>query len=203
MVSGEAGHRKLLELGIRAKLKRPLHWRENACVCYCIMSPLTGISGTVIFVTVLLLVTEEQQRVSWLLTNYQSNPSSGITSQVYICLLGLLPAAWSLLGYDSTAHMIEETKEADANAGWSMPYAVGISAVSGLPYIIALTLCVQDVDKVTDPDNGFDGINIVAQILWQAFSARFGTGAGSLLLLAIPMGANFICALHSVTSASR
>lgn len=45
MVSGEAGHRKLLELGIRAKLKRPLHWRENACVCYCIMSPLTGISG--------------------------------------------------------------------------------------------------------------------------------------------------------------
>lgn len=62
---------------------------------------------------------------------------------MYICLLGLLPAAWSLLGYDSTAHMIEETKEADANAGWSMPYAVGISAVSGLPYIIALTLCVQ------------------------------------------------------------
>ncbi len=39
----------------------------------------------------------------------QSNPSSGITSNVYICLLGLLPAVWSLLGYDSTAHMIEET----------------------------------------------------------------------------------------------
>lgn len=41
----EAGQRKLLELGIRAKLKRPLHWRQNCCICYCIMSPLTGISG--------------------------------------------------------------------------------------------------------------------------------------------------------------
>lgn len=62
---------------------------------------------------------------------------------------------------------------------------------------------LQDVDRLTDPDNGFDGINIVAQILWESFNTRFGTGAGSLLLLAIPMGANFICALHSVTSASR
>ena len=64
-------------------------------------------------------------------------------------------------------------------------------------------MLLQDVNQLTDPDNGFDGINIVAQILWQAYKARFGTGAGSLLLLAIPMGANFICALHSVTSASR
>lgn len=64
-------------------------------------------------------------------------------------MLGLLPAAWSLLGYDSTAHMIEETQEADATAGWSMPYAVGISAISGFPYIFALTLCVQVVLSVS------------------------------------------------------
>ena len=73
----------------------------------------------------------------------QSNPGSGITNYAYTCIVGLLPATWSLLGYDSTAHMIEETKEADATAGWSMPYAVGVSAISGFPYIIALTLCVQ------------------------------------------------------------
>ena len=76
-------------------------------------------------------------------TLLQSNPQSGINSDVYICMLGLLPAAWSLLGYDSTAHMIEETKDADATAGWPMPYAIGVAAISGLPYIVALTLCVQ------------------------------------------------------------
>ena len=73
----------------------------------------------------------------------QSNPSSGISSNMYICLLGLLPAVWSLLGYDSTAHMIEETKEADAVAGWPMPYAVALSGISGFPFLIALTLCIQ------------------------------------------------------------
>ncbi len=73
----------------------------------------------------------------------QSNPSSGITSNVYICLLGLLPAVWSLLGYDSTAHIIEETQEADAVAGWPMPYAVALGGISGLPCLIALTLCTQ------------------------------------------------------------
>ena len=73
----------------------------------------------------------------------QNNPSSGITSNTYICLLGLLPAVWSLLDYDSTAHIIEETKEADAVAGWPMPYAVALSGISGLPFLIALILCIQ------------------------------------------------------------
>ena len=39
--------------------------------------------------------------------------------------------------------MIEETKEADAVAGWPMPYAVALSGISGLPFLIALTLCIQ------------------------------------------------------------
>ncbi|DBA89292.1 TPA: hypothetical protein ACH3X2_004791 [Trebouxia sp. C0005] len=122
---------------------------------------------------------------------------------MYICLLGLLPAVWSLLGYDSAAHMIEETKEADAVAGWPMPYAVALSGISGLPFLIALTLCIQDVGQLTDSDNGFDGINIVAQLLWQAYKTRFSTGIASLSLFAIPLGANFISALYSITSASR
>ncbi|DBA99144.1 TPA: hypothetical protein ACH3X3_011767 [Trebouxia sp. C0006] len=167
------------------------------------LGALFNLVGTIVFVAVLLLVTKKQQHFSWVLTSYQSNLSSGITSNTYICLLGLLPAVWSLLGYDSTAHMIEETKEADAVAGWPMPYAVALSGISGLPFLIALTICIQDVDQLTDPDNGFDGINIVAQLLWQAYKTRFDTGVASLSLFAIPLGANFISALYAITSASR
>ena len=75
----------------------------------------------------------------------QNNPESGISSNVYICSLGLLTAVWSLVGYDSTAHMIEETKQADTTAGWPMLYAIGLAAVSGLPFLLALTLCLQVV----------------------------------------------------------
>jgi len=62
---------------------------------------------------------------------------------------------------------------------------------------------LKDVDQLTEPDNGFDGINIVAQLLWQAYKTRFNTGIASLLLFAIPLGANFISALYAITSASR
>lgn len=62
---------------------------------------------------------------------------------------------------------------------------------------------LQDIDQLTDPNNGYDGINVVAQILWEAYKTRYDTGVASLLLFAIPMGANFLSALHAVTAASR
>jgi len=62
---------------------------------------------------------------------------------------------------------------------------------------------LKDLDQLTDSDNGFDGINIVAQLLWQAYKTRFDTGIASLSLFAILLGANFISALYAITSASR
>lgn len=73
----------------------------------------------------------------------QSNPASGITSNLYIVLVGLAAASWPLMGYDSVAHLIEETKSADAVAGRPMPWAVAASFFTGLVYILALTLCIQ------------------------------------------------------------
>lgn len=45
MPSKDSDQKRLLELGIRSRLQRPLHWRQNCCICFCVMSPLTGISG--------------------------------------------------------------------------------------------------------------------------------------------------------------
>lgn len=41
----DSGRVRLLELGIKQTLQRPLHWSANSAVCFCIMSPLTGITG--------------------------------------------------------------------------------------------------------------------------------------------------------------
>jgi len=59
------------------------------------------------------------------------------------------------------------------------------------------------VDQLTDPDHSFDGINLVAQLLWEAYKIRFDTGIASLSLFAIPLGANFISALYAITFARR
>ena len=62
---------------------------------------------------------------------------------MYVALVGLAAASWPLMGYDSVAHMIEETKSADAVAGRPMPWAIAASFLSGLVYILILTLCIQ------------------------------------------------------------
>ena len=73
----------------------------------------------------------------------QSDPSSNIKSSVYVALIGLAAASWPLMGYDSVAHLIEETKSADAVAGRCMPWALVASFFTGLIYILTLTLCIQ------------------------------------------------------------
>lgn len=73
----------------------------------------------------------------------QPNPASGIQSHVYICLIGTLAASWAFIGYDSVAHLMEETKSADATAGRPMVYAIGTNCIVGFAYILVLTLCMQ------------------------------------------------------------
>ena len=51
-------------------------------------------------------------------------------------------------GYDSCAHLSEETKRADRNAAWGILLAVSISVVLGLGYIIALLFSIQVPDRV-------------------------------------------------------
>ena len=73
----------------------------------------------------------------------QSDPTTNINSKAYAALVGLAAASWPLMGYDSVAHLIEETKAADAVAGRPMPWAIGASFLTGLVYILTLTICIQ------------------------------------------------------------
>lgn len=42
---GDSGTRRLLQLGYRQTLQRPLMWTSNCAICLGIMSPLTAITG--------------------------------------------------------------------------------------------------------------------------------------------------------------
>ena len=41
----DSGTKRLLELGIRQQLHRPLHWSQSAMICFCILSSITCITG--------------------------------------------------------------------------------------------------------------------------------------------------------------
>lgn len=55
----------------------------------------------------------------------------------------MLTATWSFAGYDSAAHLIEETMAADTTAGYPMLYAIVLSFAVGLVYLLTLTICIQ------------------------------------------------------------
>ncbi|DBA92368.1 TPA: hypothetical protein ACH3X1_015773 [Trebouxia sp. C0004] len=159
--------------------------------------------GCFIMALIMLVVAPKQQRWSWVLTNFEANPASGIQSNVYTCLIGTLAASWAFIGYDSVAHLMEETKSADATAGRPMVYAIGITCIVGFAYILVLTLCMQNVGDIAAPSGDLAQVNGIALIFWGIFKARFGSGIGGVALMIIPLGCACFCALLSLTSASR
>ncbi|KAL0024345.1 hypothetical protein WJX79_001112 [Trebouxia sp. C0005] len=164
---------------------------------------LWQVVGAFVVAVTLLFVAEKRQKWSWVLTDFEPNPASGITHPVYICLLGLLTACWSFTGYDSAAHLIEETISGDLTAGWPMLYAIMTSFTVGLLYLASLTVTIQDITTFTDPSAELATVSYVAQIMWDAFESRYSSGHASLLLMVVPLGSCWFCGLLSITSASR
>nr|CAB3504970.1 unnamed protein product [Digitaria exilis] len=147
-------------------------------------------------------VAKERASVEFVFTHCYTDDSVGIHSKVYVLAIGLLTSQYSLLGYDTSAHMSEETK----NAAWSGPMgivvSVALSSVFGWIYLVALTSIVTDIPGLLDPGNDAGG-NAIAQALYAAFRARFGSGVGGIVCLAAMAVAIFLCGTASVTSNSR
>ncbi len=67
-----------------------------------------------------------------------------INSNGWVAFLsGIIMSTWSLLGYDASAHMIEETLSADVAAKWSFILTTGLSIGSGFLYLLALCIGIR------------------------------------------------------------
>jgi len=114
-------------------------------------------------------------------------------------LLGLLMAQWTLVGYDGSAHVSEETVDPRRRVPWGIVNSVVISAVVGYLLIFALTISVRNIPAVlgaTDADG--NPIPAMITILGQALGARAGTAIAWLAVLAM-----WFCGVTCITSNSR
>ncbi|CAO2167695.1 unnamed protein product [Urochloa humidicola] len=109
---------------------------------------------------------------------------------------------YSVVGYDASAHMTEETKNADWSGPMGIITSVALSSVFGWIYVVALTSMVTDIPYLLDPGNDAAGY-AVAQALYDAFHRRYGTGVGGLVCLGIIAIATFLCGCACITSNSR
>lgn len=113
-------------------------------------------------------------------------------SPVYVAACGILFAQYTITGFDASAHMSEETK----NATWSAPLGVLtsiiVSAVFGFGVLLAFLFSIQNFQETLDSSQP------VFKILTDVFGIIGAQVAMGLIIICV-----WHCGLFSVTSNSR
>ncbi|RCI05369.1 hypothetical protein CU098_013330, partial [Rhizopus stolonifer] len=101
--------------------------------------------GILFIVLVGLLLTPNKPSASFALGQVYNG--SGFSSQGYAWLIGLLQAQFTLNGYDSAAHVSEETMSAQRGSPMGIVMAIGTSAIAGTVLMMACAFMIQDFDR--------------------------------------------------------
>jgi amino acid transporter len=144
-------------------------------------------------VVVVLAVVPQHQSVGFVFTHTIDNSGFTGASFGFVFALGLIMSAYTITGYDASAHMSEETRQASRSAAIGMVMSVVVSVVFGFILLVAITFAVPDVQGTLDA---------VANAVVYIWTTSLGTTWAEFLLL-IAVVAQFFCGTASVTSASR
>jgi amino acid transporter len=128
---------------------------------------------------------------------------------LYVALIGLLNAQYTLTGFDASAHMSEETHDAQRSAPKGIIYSVIISVIFGFILLVAMNVGITP-DKVflgADGSTMVDGYTHALQSATGVPPAQIWIDAvgqtGGILILLLVIGAQFYCGMSSVTANSR
>ena len=127
---------------------------------------------------------------------------------LYVMLIGLLNAQYTLTGYDASAHMSEETHSAATSAPRGIVWSVVVSVVAGFVLLVAMNIGItpdQVFPDATGAPNAVNGYGHALSALVppaQIWIDDAGQTIG-LLILFIVIGAQFYCGMSSVTANSR
>ena len=127
---------------------------------------------------------------------------------LYVALIGLLNAQYTLTGYDASAHMSEETHGADTAAPRGIVFSVVVSVIFGFILLVAMNVGITP-EKIFPAADGtlVDGYQNAltsptgvppAQIWIDAIGQ-----SGGIFVLFLVVGAQFFCGMSSVTANSR
>ena len=132
---------------------------------------------------------------------------------LYVALIGLLNAQYTLTGFDASAHMSEETHAPDTSAPKGIVFSVVISVIFGFILLVAMNVGITPekifpgmtagaldgttVDGYTHALQTATGVPPV-QIWIDAVGQQLG-----IFVLLVVIGAQFFCGMSSVTANSR
>ena len=148
--------------------------------------------GVAVIVVVLAVVPARHQSAEFVFGEFVNNTGWG--SAFYVGLLGLLLAQYTFTGYDASAHMTEETRNAARSGPRGIVMSILVSLVAGWVLLLGITFAIQDYDGALNSETGVPPAQI--------FIDALGVTGGKLLLL-IAIGAQLFCGMASVTANSR
>ena len=102
-------------------------------------------------------------------------------SPAYVAATGVLMSQYTILGFDASAHLCEETRKAVRDAPLGLLTAIAGSAVVGFILIIALLFSIQD----------FDAVRTAPQPVLKILIDACGEGGGLVLMVLI-----MLCVWH-------
>ena len=150
------------------------------------------VAGVAVIVGVLTVVPDQHKPASFVFTEFVNN--TGWNSTAYVALVGLLLAQYTFTGYDASAHMTEETRDAARSGPRGIVLSIVVSLAAGWVLLIGLTFAIQDYDAELASPTGVPP----AQIFIDAAGSALGKA-----LLVIVVGAQLFCGMSSVTANSR
>ena len=155
--------------------------------------------GVAVIVGALTVIPEHHQSAGYVFTQTVNNSGFGgdgwgSARFVMVFAIGSIGMAqYTLVGYDASAHMAEETHEASRSAAFGMIMAVVVSVLAGFVLLLAMTFAIPNQTEV---QNHFGDI---AAYIW---SGALGTRWAEALLLVV-VCAQFLCLVACLTAGSR
>ncbi len=154
--------------------------------------------GVLVIVAILIIVPDNHQSIGYVFGETVNN--SGFSGSnfsdlmfLYVFGIGLLMAQYTITGYDASAHMAEETRQASRGAAIGMVMSVVVSVFFGFLLLLAVTFAIPDTQGVIDA-GGF-----AVTYIWETSMSK----GWAEFLLFIAVVAQMFCLTASVTSASR
>lgn len=165
---------------------------------------LTDLSGYLIFVVSTLLTVSVLFKAGswqfsrlWQFTNYSGDAGGGVWPQTndltYLFLLGLLLPAYTITGFDASAHTAEETTDAPLNVPKGMVSSVLWSGLFGYLMLCALVVSAPDLNAAA-ASGGRAFFTIFEGLVQGPTQTALYTGISLC---------QYLCGLAALTSTSR
>ncbi|KAF9159910.1 hypothetical protein DFQ26_006068 [Actinomortierella ambigua] len=158
-------------------------------------SVFVHIVGTAVIFITLFVTAPKLQSADFVFTQFEDH--TGYTeagaSAAFVFMLGLLQSQWSMLGYDASAHMSEETEKSYVNGPRGILMSIFASVIIGLCLALSMTFGIQDYAATIGSQYG-----AAPQIFLDCAGKVGGT-----ILLTIIVTAGFLCGIATVASNSR